>query len=761
MMVAVSAIVGFFLGVLAVLGVEVGLFVLLIRWLSKKSSQSAKSGVVSSAQHPLDSSQSLSSIYQKQGVLWVLEPQKVPEVPSSAEQTRKREMVVVTPVRKLAKIKDRMLILTEVDGSLSKIILKGCQVQAVSATSLPTRKWAKRFPMKVESKTAVLYHGSKVLYLFAETSWEKESWCKALRLASSDDKERLRWFSKLNEEFRIYLKALTEGHPSLIKPSVGHHIGVVDKPNHLDDPPSKVRQFFRKISKKASALALDEKRISDKSRVHQDPVSNMKGTVPAKIEDSSVEDSPSVSSTAFSRSGSSNHVSETSEADTSERSVVDEGTLCWNLLICRLFFDAKNNADIKTALKARIQRTLSNMRTPSYIGELTCTDVDPGNLPPYILAMRAVPTDMSDLWALEMDVEYSGGVALDIEARLEMRELDFYNGVVNSNAESSSVAEVTPDLLEDFKHLEDELRLSDGAVNSPEKEAENHKGDQLRSSGTGLPSATPASRWKFLLNSVAKHVSQVPLVLTIKVASMKGTVQLHMKPPPSDQLWFGFTSMPDINFQVECCVKDHKITSGRIPSFFINRFKASIRETLVLPNCESAYVSWMLAEKDDWVPVNAAPLMWLNRESPSDSAASNEVSQSPSIRQRSGERDQDSKDGKQKKADGGKVASCTLSQSSEGIVPPNDLKTSLLRNEGTRDLIIQRKEENPEHLSPSRYVSLKEERNSIEDDDGKSKKTGRRAKMLDLGKKMGEKLEEKRRHLEEKSRHIVEKMRGT
>ena len=92
--------------------------------------------------------------------------------------------------------------------------------------------------------------------------------------------------------------------------------------------------------------------------------------------------------------------------------------------------------------------------------------------------MRAVPTDMSDLWALEMDVEYSGGVALDIEARLEMRELDFYNGVVNSNAESSSVAEVTPDLLEDFKHLEDELRLSDGAVNSPEKEAENHKGGE-------------------------------------------------------------------------------------------------------------------------------------------------------------------------------------------------------------------------------------------------------------------------------------------
>ena len=172
-------------------------------------------------------------------------------------------------------------------------------------------------------------------------------------------------FSKLHEEFRMYLKALTEGHPSLIKPCVGHHGGLLDKANQLDDPPSKVRQFFRKISKKASALAPDEKRISDKFRVHQDPVSNMKGAVPPKIADSSVEDSPSVSSTVFSLSGSSGHVSETSEAEASERSVVDEGTLCWNLLVSRLFFDAKNNADIKTSLKARIQVCLHRFDSTS------------------------------------------------------------------------------------------------------------------------------------------------------------------------------------------------------------------------------------------------------------------------------------------------------------------------------------------------------------------------------------------------------------
>jgi hypothetical protein len=38
-------------------------------------------------------------------------------------------------------------------------------------------------------------------------------------------------------------------------------------------------------------------------------------------------------------------------------------------------------------------------------------------------------------------------------------------------------------------------------------------------------------------------------------------------------------------------------------------------------------------------------------------------------------------------------------------------------------------------------------------------KSGRRSRMMDLGKKMGDKLEEKRRQVEEKGRTIVEKMR--
>ena len=72
----------------------------------------------------------------------------------------------------------------------------------------------------------------------------------------------------------------------------------------------------------------------------------------------------------------------------------------------------------------------------------------------------------------------------------------------------------------------------------------------------------------------------------------------------------------------------------------------------------------------------------------------------------------------------------------------------------------QKKENNSEFQSLDRSVVLEKPNHSIEKEDGLLKKMGRRERMLDLGKKMSEKLEEKRRHIEEESRYMVEKMRG-
>ncbi|XP_057968996.1 uncharacterized protein LOC131158270 [Malania oleifera] len=790
-------LLGFLFGVLAIVAVEaLGLLVLIDRLKRKTIAVGASLGL-SEVCRDLDSQQSLDFAYRKQGVVWVLEEDKIP-----IEQKRKKETLEVFPVRKYAKIKDRSLVMTNLDGSCVAIPLKGCVVAAVSASSLSSRKWAKRFPIKLENKTSVIHNGSKIFYIYLDTSWEKESWCKALRLASFDDKERIDWFFKLSEEFRSYLTSLNAGYPSFMKPFMGFYNEPVDRVNRPDGPSSKVRLFWKKLAKKASKAgsenktswnslsSREERRINDKAQSFHDSVSTSGMVKTALSENNSVEESMVLPSpSAFPRICSQSHIS---DIDADEKFGTDEGTLCCNLLISRLFFDAKSNMKMINSLQARIQRTLSNMRIPGYIGDVICTGINIGNIPPYIHGMRVLPSDMNEVWALEIDIEYSGGAALDIETRLDVHELDFQKGIVDTSLESTSVGDVTSDLLEGFEYFGKQLKLSEGSPEALEQKDEvDPKLDGIRSSKSTLPS-THGSRWKSILNSIAKQVSQVPLSLAIKVASLRGTLRLHIKPPPSDQLWVGFTSMPDIEFSLESSVGERKITNGHIALFLVNRFKAAIRDTLVLPNCESVCIPWMLGEKDDWVARNAAPFMWVNQEAVIDQATTHEVPSNPpdpkSTRNefsRGTPFDQaEVKCEKSKKIarDQPEVMnekpknipcvqlvseSSNVSTASSSLTNPvtwsgkssSELRTPLLSDEFGEACQQGRECQECERSSGS-DILIEGPTISIEEDDAKPKRLGRKARMLDLGKKMGEKFEEKRRNIEEKGRHIVEKMRG-
>jgi hypothetical protein len=227
---------------------------------------------------------------------------------------------------------------------------------------------AKRYPIKLESKDYEIYNGSKVCYLYTDTSWEKESWCKALRIAATADKEKLNWHAKLSEEFLNYISSLNSEYPCFLKPPVlsGEDHEVMDRTSKTDGS-SKVRLFLKKLAKKASAKAplegktssgssvQGEKKILDKLRSYQGApfIEALIGPQEDKLGSSSVQDTvkATVPAAALNQNG---QLSVSPDVNADDR-VADEGTLCWNLLSSRLFFDAKMSDEINKAIKARIQ----------------------------------------------------------------------------------------------------------------------------------------------------------------------------------------------------------------------------------------------------------------------------------------------------------------------------------------------------------------------------------------------------------------------
>uniref|UniRef100_A0A0A9D139 SMP-LTD domain-containing protein n=1 Tax=Arundo donax TaxID=35708 RepID=A0A0A9D139_ARUDO len=768
---AVAFLLGFLFGLLALALAQGAVLLWALRSLRRPKGPPPPPPTDATAQLPDDAPLPC----DKQGSMWMLEQEKIPKVSSNRlsagsnqENKEKKNIVEVFPVNMLAKLQGHSLSLSGPDGSHITIDLLNCTAVAVSASNLPSRKWAKRYPIKLESKESEICKGSKVCFLYADTSWEKESWCKALRLASTVDKEKLKLHAMLTEEFRSYISSLNAGYPCFLKSSVfsGEEHVVLDTAVKTDGS-SKVRRFLKKFAKKASIKASHESKTSpvlSKQYIKQ----------------------PSTPSSSM---GYNSQLFDSADTNVDEK-LVDEGTLCWNLLFSRLFFDAKMNDEICKAIKARIQRTLSNIRTPVYIGEIMLNDLNLGKLPPYVRRMRVLPLDLNELWAFEVDFEYSSGILLHIETRLEVQEPELQKDIMKTTLKDDSGGDVNSDFLDSIEHYGNQFRSSQSLGSAME---DNGEADALRKSKITGWTSTYMSRWKYILHSIADHVSQVPFSLTLKVSSVRGTMRVHIKPSPSDQIWYGFTSMPELEWELESSVGDRKITNSHIASLISNRIKASLHQSLVLPNCESIPISWMISDKDDWVPRKVAPFIWLNPETtetashtadtttshsqPGDAAVSSKATVSnrankssppaPSTRSNESPKNTISVHGLNQEP----AAEASTRQSSQVSASAASLESDDANDQLMMPLLSCR-EFQEEHDSRETRVGSSLERAVVvaageqqlpaaspEPGEDMKRKRGRRARVMDLGRRMGDKLEEKRRHMEEKGKHIVDKMR--
>ncbi|GJM87428.1 hypothetical protein PR202_ga03379 [Eleusine coracana subsp. coracana] len=141
---AMAFLLGFLLGILALAALEVAAMLLLVSHLRRK--QEARGAPPPPGADELPGERPFP--YEKQGYLWILEPEKFPKVTNERsslggpkETKDKKNIVEVFPAKKMAKIKGHSLTLSSPDGSQTTILLLNCTVLAISASSMPSRKW--------------------------------------------------------------------------------------------------------------------------------------------------------------------------------------------------------------------------------------------------------------------------------------------------------------------------------------------------------------------------------------------------------------------------------------------------------------------------------------------------------------------------------------------------------------------------------------------------------------------------------------------
>lgn len=202
-----------------------------------------------------------------------------------------------------------------------------------------------------------------MLYIYLETSWDKESWCRALRLASSKDNQNVNWHKLVTDEFHGYLSLLMSAYPFLKS-----HIGSKEAAEKVDvrmmDGSSKVRLFLKKLAKKASKNSSDHKMggaLPMLGREEKSGGESVAGSHKSATSDKSSNKSPDTETmqSSFNGFGARNQFTAGLDSDFDSKSGHDEGILSLNLLVARLFFDARKNNTITGYFQDRIQVVLA------------------------------------------------------------------------------------------------------------------------------------------------------------------------------------------------------------------------------------------------------------------------------------------------------------------------------------------------------------------------------------------------------------------
>ncbi|XP_024379254.1 uncharacterized protein [Physcomitrium patens] len=564
------------------------------------------------------------------------------------------DVLEIAPMWRRASLKNKVLFLKAVDGTTEEVSLEGCEVLSVSSSPGPNRKWGKKFPIKLHHPSRDIYRGCKQFLFYLESGFAKETWCQGFRAVASQGISD--WTLLMKRRYKEYTRVAEGNMPYLTKFYSGGEDRLVNFKQEEAERRKKRRIIWNMLARRVS-IGNGHKRSKfviavDEIQRGTEPLSQQHDDKNRKKKDTDLHEGRSATNPSFSETAKvndSNHVHDyrctlpeklpicepdvnagegnnpasgcTQSDDLDEVSAtyrkfqksrggkeIEQGVLCLNMIIARLYFDFNQSIERLASVDRFFQNLIMKIKIPSYIKSIDVKEFDLGKKPPFATAIRILPADAEGTIAMELDVEWHGGGYLTCETRLDLREQSAQENVAvqlsGSRSEGDAAAAVLSGIRGDFG-LTGSSDLSAAVQKATECNLSNSSetGDEGSSRNGGL-----RRPFKSVMSRVADHVSQVPITLKIRLVSLKGTIVLRLKAPPSDRVWFAFKEEPEINFAPEPCIGERRISSTTLGAYVGKLIKARIRESVVMPFCESFHLDWMVADKDNWLPQSQFPL---------------------------------------------------------------------------------------------------------------------------------------------------------
>ncbi|XP_035510966.1 testis-expressed protein 2-like [Morone saxatilis] len=296
-----------------------------------------------------------------------------------------------------------------------------------------------------------------------------------------------------------------------------------------------------------------------------------------------------------------------------------EGQPTWvNSLVGRIFWDFLREKYWTDQVAHKIQKKLSKIKLPYFMNELTLADLDMGTCLPQVLSTSKPTLDRRGLW-LELELVYTGCLQMTLETKMNLCKLG-----KDGEDEAHSVPETQqmgskPRLC----ILADSDEESSSAGSSDEEEAppsepQGSLGD--KSTVVAAEGHTGGSTSRKILRFVDKiakskyfqkateneyirkkiaEVSNMPLMLSVEVLELSGTLAINIPPPPTDRIWYSFRVPPRLDLHVRPTLGEREVTLTHITEWIEKKLQCEFQKVFVMPNMDDLYLPLMTSGLDN------------------------------------------------------------------------------------------------------------------------------------------------------------------
>uniref|UniRef100_A0A3Q2R276 Testis-expressed protein 2-like n=1 Tax=Fundulus heteroclitus TaxID=8078 RepID=A0A3Q2R276_FUNHE len=433
------------------------------------------------------------------------------------------------------------------------------------------------FEGEIAEKSTVPSHRSPAtLYLFGRTGREKEEWFQHLLLASKAAGQ-----SELNSEEiegnwdvfswqALYL---------LFANSVCRQAGgdtVKDSTEETPDLSAKTRTMLEYSNYMMQLIGSD--------RCSPTPVCNDKGSPSAGI-----------------------------KVPTESGGCSPDGQHAWiNSLVGRIFWDFLREKYWANQVAHKIQKKLSKIKLPYFMNELTLADLDMGSCLPQVLTTSKPTLDRRGLW-LDLELMYTGCLQMTLETKMNLCKLgkegedEPHNILENLQMGSKPRLCILVDSDEESSSAgssdEEELPPSDpqsplGDRSSPGA-ADGHTGGSTGRKILRFVDKITKSKYfqkatenEYIKKKIAE-VSNMPLMLSVEVLELSGTLTINIPPPPTDRIWYSFRVPPRLDLHVRPMLGEREVTFTHVTEWIERKLQCEFQKIFVMPNMDDLYLPLM------------------------------------------------------------------------------------------------------------------------------------------------------------------------